>query len=281
MRIKALFKKLLLPLLLVSLFTHAAVAQQQRQIAITIDDLPFVGESKNFHLNMIIDAAKSSEAPLTGFVIAGTINPENWDVLRKFHDAGLGLGNHTLSHTNLNSVNTQAYIHEIEEADRILSPVLSEPKYFRYPYLAMGQGAKKDMVLNYLSSKSYLVAPVTVDSKDFVFNQLLLTVQEKERRSFLNVLKACYLDFIWQQTLQAEERNHQAHKPEQSQILLIHSNLLNAYVLPDIINLYRQNGYTIVSLDEALKTINKPSKTLAKKSGLKNKLHLDNFLAWD
>jgi Zn-dependent protease with chaperone function len=93
---------------------------------------------------------------------------------------------------------------------------------------------------------------VTTDSKDFVFNQMLLSVREQDRRDFLNVLKPCYLDFIWKQTLAVEENSRYSIHPDQPQILLIHANLLNAYVLPDLINLYKQNGFTFVSLQKAL-----------------------------
>ena len=101
----------------------------KRQIAITIDDLPFVGESKNFHLEKIIDAVKDNEITVTGFVIAGNIRPDNWPVLHKFREAGFGLGNHTLTHMNLNSVKPETYIHEIDAADKILLPVMTRPKY--------------------------------------------------------------------------------------------------------------------------------------------------------
>lgn len=264
-----------------TLFAGSSLAQNQtRELAITIDDLPFVGDSKNFHLNMIIDAFKKNDVPATGFVIAGKIQKENWPVLQKFREAGLGLGNHTLTHANLNRMATESYIHEIDAADKILKPILSKPKYFRYPYLATSNGKKRDTVLNFLSEKKYRIAPITIDSKDFIFNQLLLSVPESERRSFLEVLKPCYLDFIQKQTLKAEENSRQARKPGQSQILLVHANLLNAYVLPDIINLYKQNGYTFISLQDALTPANKRKspdiRTLAKADFEK-----DESVAWD
>ena len=202
-------------LLLVGLSTISFA--QKRELALTIDDLPFVGERQSFHLNMIIDAIKNTEIPATGFVIAKEITTKNWQTLQKFRDAGLGLGNHTLSHANLNRIGPTAYIQEIEAADKILSPVLTEPKYFRYPYLVMGAGSNKTMVKQYLSSKNYQIAPISIDSKDFIFNQLLMSVPQNERRNFLAVLKPCYLDFIWQQTLKAEEHNrccvqHHVHR---------------------------------------------------------------------
>ena len=277
-----MFKKYFLLLLVLIAFTNISFAQK-RLLALTIDDLPFVGESKNFHLNMIIDTLKATAVPATGFVIAKEVTANNMPTLQKFHEAGLGIGNHTLSHTNLNHVSADRYIQEIAEADRILSPVLTEPKFFRYPYLVTGDGFKKERVMHYLSSKSYQIAPINIDSKDFIFNQLLLSVPESERRHFLTVLKPCYLDFIWQQTLKAEEHSRYNRKPDQAQILLIHANLLNAYVLPDIINLYKQNGFSFVSLEEALKGEDTEVKLAAKERAepKETRNNTESFLAWD
>ncbi len=255
----------------------------KREVAITIDDLPFVGSSKNFHLDMILNTIKSNDVPATGFIIAGQVEPRNWQMLQKFREAGIGLGNHTLSHRNLNKVNSEVYIQEIEEADKILKAVLTKPKYFRYPYMAMSGGTKKSKVLDYLASKDYRIAPITIDSKDFMFNQLLMAVPEKQRRAFLQVLKPCYLNFIWQQTLKAEENNRSAHKIKQAQILLIHANLLNAYVLGDIINLYKENNYSFVSLNDALETerIREAPKAFASVEKPAKSSIIDNFVDWD
>lgn len=274
-----MFKKYFLLSLFGLLLVVKTVVAQQKTIAITIDDLPFVGESKNFHLNKIINSLTANDVPATGFVIAGEISERNWPVLQKFRDAGLGLGNHTMTHANLNKMNTEAYIQEIKKSDKILAPVLSKPKYFRYPYLVMGQGDKKTKIMDYLSSKKYQIAPITIDSKDFIFNQLLMSVPEKERRFFMNVLKPCYIDFIWEQTLKAEEQNRSARKPERAQILLIHANLLNAYVLPDIINLYRENGYAFITLGQALQAPEKNALPLVRASGSDSQI--ESYMAWD
>lgn len=260
------------------IFSFLSYATQKKEIALTIDDLPFVGESKKFHLNLIIKALKTNAIPATGFIIAKEVTPKNWPILQKFHDAGLGLGNHTYSHVNLNRVSSHAYIREIEAADRILSPVLTHPKYFRYPYLAMSQGDKKNKVLNFLSSREYRVAPITIDSKDFLFNQILYSIPENHRRAFLSTLKDCYLGFLWQQTLKAEEHNRLAHKPEQAHILLIHANLLNAYLLPDIIKLYQEHGFNFVSLEKALKTFANASE---KKLFPVSREQENEYLEWD
>jgi peptidoglycan/xylan/chitin deacetylase (PgdA/CDA1 family) len=253
----------------------------KKQIALTIDDLPFVGEYRNFHLNMMIETLTKQQVPATGFIIANEVRKSNWDILHKFRNSGFGLGNHTLTHANLGKLTSKESIREIQEADAILSPILTHPKYFRYPYLSMNSGKQKEDILCFLAKKNYHVAPITVDSKDFIFNQRLLAVPEMQRRAYLEELKPFYLDFIRQQTIHAEE---QLHDTQQSQILLIHANLLNAYVLPDIINLYKEQGYTFVSLEEALKTFKNPVRCAKLKM---NRVHskydsqIEAFVDWD
>lgn len=291
MKIKLLNKiKRLLILSFLVLLHNQVLAGVQKTISITIDDLPFVGEYRNFHLNMMIETMTQQQIPATGFIIASEVRKDNWEILQKFRDAGFGLGNHTLTHANLNRTDTAHYIHEIRDADKILHSVLTKPKYFRYPYLAMSSGPKREKILCYLAKKKYHIAPITVDSKDFVFNQRLLSVPEINRRAYLQELKPFYIDFIWQQTLRAEEHNEFHHNNAQTQILLIHANLLNAYVLPDIINLYRQKGYTFVSLKEALKTFKSPiqcakpqkPKLYAKRKPLNSSdTEIENYIDWD
>jgi peptidoglycan/xylan/chitin deacetylase (PgdA/CDA1 family) len=271
--------------ILIALFPLILMAQK-KTISITIDDLPFVGEYRNFHLSMMMDTMIEQQVPATGFIIASEVRPNNWEVLRKFRDAGFGLGNHTMTHANLNSSKIKDYIHEIKDADVLLAPVLTEPKYFRYPYLAMSNGSKRERILCYLAQNNYQVAPITIDSKDFVFNQRLLAVAEINRREYLNELKPFYLDFIWQQTLKAEEHSQYHHNVDQTQILLIHANLLNAYSLADIINLYKHQGYEFVSLEEAMKTYKeriscaKPAKQKPEPVQTADAT-IESFLDWD
>lgn len=252
MKINTLIAKI--ALFFISLCLLPMMVYAKKTVVITIDDLPFVGEYRNFHLNMMMETLLQQRVPATGFIIASEVRNDNWDMLHKFRDAGFDLGNHTYSHANLNRLSTAEYMQEISKADSLLKPVLTKPKYFRYPYLAMSNGAKRNAILCYLKQKHYTVAPITIDSKDFVFNQRLLSVPELKRREYLSELKPFYIDFIRQQTLKAEEQSHR--NPEQTQILLIHANLLNAYVLPDIINLYKEQGYKFVSLKKALKGYN-------------------------
>lgn len=244
---------------LLLIVSHCFGQDQNKEIAITIDDLPLVASKMNTPGNQqrsterfskIVQALTDNHVPATGFVIAGAIEKGQWAFLEEFRKAGLSLGNHTYSHWNLNAMSAQKYIADVARADKILAPILTEPKYFRYPYLAEGNSKTKPLVLAYLTENHYSVAPVTIDSKDFEFNEQLYKVPYHSRENYIGKMKGRYLAYIWQQTLRAEKRSN--GKPVK-QILLIHANLLNSYVLNDIIQMYKKNGYQFITLTEALK----------------------------
>ena len=232
---------------------------QDREIAITIDDLPLVASKMNTPGNQqrsterfgkIVQALTDNKVPAIGFVIGGAIEKGQWAFLEQFKGAGLMIGNHTYSHRSLNQIGADKYIADIARADKVLAPVMTEPKYFRYPYLAEGTKQSKPIVLKYLAENHYTVAPVTIDSKDFQFNEQVYKVPYHSREGYITKLKPRYLAYIWKQTLRAEK---QADGKPVKQILLIHANLLNSYALNDIIQMYKQNGYKFVTLTEALK----------------------------
>ena len=233
-----------------------------REIAITIDDLPFVGSANGKASNLqrehdrfmkILQTLRDKNVPATGFVIAGSIEKGQWELLEQFQQAGFILGNHTYSHRSLNSVSAEKYIEDVDKADKILTPLMTTPKYFRYPYLAESKGDKKQKVYDYLTEHQYIIAPVTIDSKDFLFNSQLFAIPYRLREQNLNRLKQRYLAYIWSQTVRAENKakKFNGDKPVK-QILLIHANLINSYCLGDIIDLYQQHGYRFISLADAL-----------------------------
>lgn len=230
----------------------------EREIAITIDDLPLVASRMNTEgnrqrsterFNQIVQAFKQYKVPVTGFVIAGAIEKGQWDFLEQFRKAGFMLGNHTYTHYNLDQISAEKYIADIDRADKILAPILTTPKYFRYPYLAEGSKTKKQKVYDYLKEHHYVIAPVTIDSKDFSFNEMAYKVPYHSREKYIQKLKPRYLAYIWKQTLQAEKR---AQGKNAKQILLIHANILNSYVLADVLEMYQKNGYKFISLTDAL-----------------------------
>jgi peptidoglycan/xylan/chitin deacetylase (PgdA/CDA1 family) len=245
-------------LLSLFLFTFQCVGQT-KEIAITIDDLPLVASKMNTPGNQqrsterfekIIQAFTENQVPATGFIIAGAIEKGQWVFLEQFRKAGLSLGNHTYSHRSAHQLGAYKYIADISRADKIIAPLLTEPKYFRFPYLDEGSKQAKPIIQKFLADNHYIVAPVTIDSKDFEFNEQLYHIPYRAREKYINQLKKRYLSYVWNQTVKAEKK---ANGKLVKQILLIHANLLNSYALNDLIQMYKQNGYTFITLADALK----------------------------
>jgi peptidoglycan/xylan/chitin deacetylase (PgdA/CDA1 family) len=233
-----------------------------REIAITIDDLPFVGSGSSTPSSLkrtqdrfmaIVNTLVENQVPATGFAIGGAVAKNEWDLMEAFRNQGLTIGNHTYTHLSLNSISADKYIADIEKADTKLAHVMTEPKYFRYPYLAEGKGEKKQKVIDYLTAHQYTIAPVTIDSKDYEFNAQFYRIPYRKRAQSIHQFKKRYLAYIWNQTLKAEHRSKNSTGQPVKQILLLHANLLNSLCLGDIIALYKSNGYKFITLEEALK----------------------------
>ncbi len=238
-----------------------------REIAITIDDLPFVGTitgvSDEFCNNCMTEIANTLvkyKTPAIGFVIGNRLRPGLTPQIKLFQDNGFLLGSHSFSHVHPQQVSVAKYIEDIDNADKILSTIISTPKYYRYPYLSKGRWYERKDIVNYLVSHGYKEAPVTINSRDYIYNQRFLVLMQNKTTFNLNDpnfirLKKEYLDFVWQQTLNAERKNRWLSifsNKNNRQILLLHANEWNSVTLDSLINMYENHGYVFISLNRAL-----------------------------
>ena len=74
----------------------------ENEIAITIDDLPFVGSGTSTPASFkrtqdrfmaIVNALVDNQVPATGFAIGGAIAKNEWEFLETFRNQGFTLGN--------------------------------------------------------------------------------------------------------------------------------------------------------------------------------------------
>jgi hypothetical protein len=141
--------------------------------------------------------------------------------------------------------------------ERILSPFSginpTENFYFRYPFLDYGNSVEqRDKALEFLHKRSYIVAPVTIDAKDYIFDLLYTDAWQRDDEGTMQYIICLYLSHLHSVI---EFRGHQAihffGKPL-SQIMLIHANRINSDCLDKVITFVQQQGNEFVPLHEVL-----------------------------
>lgn len=154
----------ILPLLLLG----ASILPGQRQVAVTIDDLPLGGAPPHNCetaaltrlTNQLFAPLLRDKVPVTGFVI-GKNCPESFtDTLRLWTKAGFELGNHTFSHRDLNSTPLDEYEADVVKGEEALRAATGrKPRYFRHPMLRSGETLEKRLAFEkFLTERGYTIA---------------------------------------------------------------------------------------------------------------------------
>ena len=249
-------------LLLISLALTALA--QNRQVAITIDDLPRGGDLPSGRTFAALEPmTRKLLAPLRGVPVIGFVNgsrsgnlseAEFQSILRIWLDHGADLGNHTWSHPDLNDTPLEAYEADLVRGEAPVSQALGHrPVFFRHPFLHTGPDkAKRDGLEAFLAAHGYRVAPITLDTSDWMFAAVYAPAVRKDPALAARV-KQAYLEYMESIFAFFEERSREVVGREPAQTLLIHASQLNADAMADLLAMMRRRGYAFVSLETALK----------------------------
>lgn len=229
-----------------------------QKIAITLDDLPF-GYSAGFSDNQKIEAfesilkeLKKHKVQATLFVTSGNMSDANKIILDKALAAGHELGNHTNNHYDLNRVTAKQYIADIDTCQHLAGDWINT-NYFRYAMLHRGNTkSKRDSVYNYLKQKGMLIAPVTIDNNEWVYNRGYSLAMKIDDQKNMDRIGKEYIYHMKEVTARYQKLSLQLMDREIPQILLLHSNPINAEYLGKLLDWYKKDGWEFISLEEAL-----------------------------
>ena len=237
----------------------------RREVAVTVDDLPFVNpgtddpKARMAMVRKLTRTFQSHHIPVTAFVVGGnTQSPGGEDMLRMWLDAGVELGNHTMTHTSLHEMSLEAYEADILAEDGPLRSLLASkglaPRYFRHPMLQTGrtQSIKRDLTA-FLADHGYAVAPATIDNSEWIFAKAYSEALKRGDKIAAAKVKAAYIPYMESKFDYWERQSKELLGYEVKQVLLFHSNALNADAIGDLLAMIKGRGYTFVTLDEALK----------------------------
>ncbi len=257
----------LLPVLLLAV--TAAAQKSSRTIAVTIDDLPVVSTRKDLRTRQeitrrLLAHVTRARVPAVGFVnenklYAGDARDEaEIDLLRRWLDAGLELGNHTFSHRSLNRIELDDYKADILRGETITKELLAAKnrrlRYFRHPFLQTGLSLEvKDGLNRFLAEHDYTIAPVTIDNADWIFARAYDNAFDKKDEKLMKQIGAAYVPYLESKMDYWERQSVKIFGREIKQILLLHANSINSDRFDDIARMLKRRDYKFITLEDALK----------------------------
>ncbi len=172
-------------------------------------------------------------------------------LLRAWRDAGVELGNHTFSHPSLQTTALAAFEEDVVRGETVTRMLLKGEgrllRWFRHPFLQTGPTSEtKKAFEEFLAARGYRVAPVTVDTNDWMYNSVYADALARGDAGGAARVRDAYvasytriLDFFEDLTLRVFDRPIR-------HVLLVHANQLNADAVHDWAAVLRARGYAFV-----------------------------------
>jgi metallo-beta-lactamase class B len=235
------------------------------RVAVTIDDLPFIGGLKpgdtyEAAIGRVLAAARGAEAPLAVFFTCyrwESLTPEgayNDARVRQWLAAGVEVGNHSHSHKSLDKLGFDAWLADIKGCQAKLEEINgAKVPFFRYPFLQTGAtAALRDQGLGALQGLGLRRAPVTIDTSDWALNDPYVEALRRGDQATADEIAAAYVAHV-----RAAARHYVGVAASQGRqgaphILLLHANALAADHLPKVLATLRAEGFGWATLQEAL-----------------------------
>jgi len=242
----------------------AAAGAHAQQVALTFDDLPAhgalpPGATRVSIAKDVIQALQAAKAPPAwGFLNAQKLDkdPALAEVLRLWLDAGFPLGSHTYSHPDLTATSLQDFQQDIAANEPALRSLMGDRDWhwFRYPFLHEGNTLeKRRAVIAYLKQHGYQVAQTTLDFEDYAWNAPYARCLARNDQPAIEWLKSSYLSTAAEYIELGQKMAHLVYGRDIRHVMLLHLGGFQTVMLPKLIDLLRERGFTLITLEEAHK----------------------------
>jgi peptidoglycan-N-acetylglucosamine deacetylase len=245
-----------------------ASKQPDRQVAITIDDLPagmadrLPAADITAMTAKLLGTLRDQKIPVVGFVNEkklykpGEVD-ERIKALQMWVDYGFELGNHTFSHSSLNQVGLKAWEEDVIQGETVTKMLLASHKmklrYFRHPYLDTGRDLQTRREAEaFLVDRGYRIAPITLDGWDWMFAGLYEDAKKRNDTPLQQQIVNEYLAHHDAEFAYAEQLSQKIVGYEPKQILLLHASNLEADHIGELLDVLRKRGYRFITLGDAL-----------------------------
>ncbi len=234
-------------------------APVQAAIAITIDDLPWIGpvhpgETPVDATERLLTALRRHDAHAVGFVNCDRTNPRD-PILQRWLEAGMRLGNHTAGHLDLNSADLRQWLDGARRCDTFLRELTGDSTIlFRYPFLHQGPTPeRREAARELLDELGSVNAHVTVDNSDWILAAAYGEAIRAGNQALQQEIGAAFLEHIMEAVRHYQEVAQRKVGRDVPHILLLHANPLVADHLDALLERLQEEGFRFVSTTEALR----------------------------
>lgn len=240
---------------------------QEKEIAVTIDDLPLNGQQfeaarLRTMTEKFLAGIKKHQIPAVGFVNESLLYTRGETdariaILKSWADAGVELGNHTFSHLGFKDAALADYEDDFIRGEAVTKMLLKQKgakiRYFRHPFLQMGAMLETEKSFeNFIGQRGYKIAPVTIDTMDWMFLAAYSKARAENDKAMLKRVSDEYLKYVGVKLGYCEKVSNELFARQIKQILLLHANELNADNFDELIKIIKGKGYRFVTLEQAL-----------------------------
>lgn len=226
------------------------------QVAVTLDDFnifdtpTLTGAARN---QMILDALKSHNLKAAAFVNGKYFdNEKNLPLLRAWDERGHMIGNHSYSHFYYHNTELDIFTGDILRNEALLKQLPRFRKYFRFPYLKEGKTAEqRDRLRAFLKEQGYRNGHVTIDASDWYVDQRLRARLKANPNANTVPYRDFYLQHIYERATYYDELARKILGRSVKHTLLIHHNVLNGLFLGDLLQMFKDKGWKLISPEEA------------------------------
>jgi peptidoglycan-N-acetylglucosamine deacetylase len=252
------------------LFASGAAAEPKLKVALTFDDLPLNGalplgaRQSDFARDTVRVLKRHRIPPSYGFINASKLerNPDGAKALQTWVDGGHPLANHTYNHLDLTTNSIEDFQREIlrnEPALQLLMPANGKLRkhdwrWFRYPYLHEGDTLEKRRAVRaFLASSGYRIAQTTLDFEDYLWNSAHARCWMRKDQESLKWLRESYITAARDFIRFDRENSRTVFGRDIHHVMLLHLGSFSSHILPDLFEVLDQEGFEIVTLEEAQK----------------------------
>ncbi len=229
-----------------------------KEIALTFDDAP-VGSSLHFESRArseeLIRKLKALNVPAV-MVFANPCKQKNTQALINqlllYKENGHIIGNHTCNHPRLDTVGYDAFSDDASKADKILSPLYSDQKYFRFPYLNEATDeATRNRMRVWLEKNSYRNAPVSIDNDDTMVSDRINKAKQLGKKIDYEQVRKLFLKHILSAVEFYDDMAVKQLGYSPKHVLLLHEIDGTVLFIDSLVMELRQQGWTIIAADTA------------------------------